>query len=111
MQKIVYILILLSGCADKLDKINQTVNQHEYIPGKYDCRNFAEEKYKALIKNGYKSKEIKFVITSYQDKPHVVLNVNNWILDNNYKNYYPATLKLQDGISYEIWNYYRKSSI
>ena len=101
--KYLLILALLTGCADKLQHINNKVNQNPYIPGKYDCRKFAEDKYKELTKLGYK--DIKFVITSYNNEPHVVLNVNGWILDNNYKNPYRATKELQNGLSYQYWPY------
>lgn len=108
--KYLLILALLTGCADKLQQINNKVNQNPYAPVKYDCRKFADDKYKELIKEGYKSEDIKFVITSYNNQSHVVLNVNGWILDNNYKNPYRATKELQNGLSYQYWSYYRSNS-
>ena len=107
MKKLV-ILLLLSGCADKLTQVNHAINQEPYTVH-HDCRNFAEEKYQALIRNGYKPKQMRFVITSYHGEPHVVLRVNGLILDNNYPNPYPATKALQGGLTYETWNYYRKT--
>ncbi len=92
--------------ADKLAQVNQKINQEPYIEGKHDCRNFAEEKYQELIKDGYKPSEMRFVITEYKGRPHVVLNVNGVILDNNYPPYY-ATKNLQGGVTYETWKYYR----
>ena len=101
------VLLLLTGCTDKLATINANVNRTPYVEGKYDCRNFAEEKYKELIENGYNGDKIRFVITEYKGQPHVVLRVNGLILDNNYRNPYPATRDLQGGLDYHHWNYYR----
>lgn len=102
------LLIALSGCADKLMQINRQVNAEPYIEGVHDCRNFAEEKYQELIKNGYVSKQMSFVITDYKNKPHVVLKVEGVILDNNYDKPYYANKNLQGGINYETWKYYRE---
>ncbi len=102
------VLLLLTGCADKLTQVNHMVNQEPYVKGSHDCRNFAEEKYKALIESGYKPEQMRFVITSYHGEPHVVLRVNGLILDNNYPNPYPATKALQGGLTYETWNYWRQ---
>ena len=106
--KLLMILLLITGC-NTLSSINRDANSHAYIPGKYDCRMFAEAKYKALIANGYKDEDIKFVITDYKKEPHVVLNVNGMILDNNYSEPYPATKALQDGLTPESWIKYRNT--
>lgn len=103
--KYLIILALLTGCADKLQQINNKVNQNPYIPGKYDCRKFAEDKYHELIKEGYKDNDIQFVITDVKEQPHVVLLVDGWILDNNFKNPYHPTKKLQNGLFYKDWPY------
>lgn len=97
-------IILLSGCADRLAEINYNANLHKYTAGKYDCRMFAEAKYKALIASGYKDDDIRFIITDYKGQPHVVLNVNGRILDNLASEPYPATKALQGGLTYENWN-------
>ncbi len=107
MQKIL-ILLLLSGCADKLTQVNQSINAEPYIAGKHDCRNFAEEKYHALVKDGYKPEQMRFVITDVNKQPHVVLNVDGVILDNNHAPYY-ATKNLQNGLTYKAWKDYREA--
>ncbi len=100
--RIFIIALLLSGCSN-LDVVNRKINAHQYVTGKYDCQNFVEDKYRELIKSGYKDDNIKFVLTSYKTVPHVVLRVNGLILDNNFNNPYPATKALQGGMSPEYW--------
>lgn len=109
--KYLILLIALSGCADKLSVINHNANLVKYVPGKYDCRSFVDAKYKALISEGYKDSDIKFVITAYENEPHVVLNVNGMILDNLREIPYPATRNLQNGLTYKTWNYYRTKGV
>ncbi len=109
--KYLILLIALSGCADKLSIINHNINSHQYIAGKYDCRMFAEVKYKALLASGYKDDDMKFVITSYENIPHVVLNVNGIILDNLKENPYPETRALHNGLTYKTWNFYRTKGV
>jgi len=99
-------LIAISGCADKLGTVNQAINSHIYSK-EYNCKNFAEDKYKELLKQGYKDENMRFIITDYKGEPHVVLNVNGWILDNMRDKPYPATKNLQAGLSYHYWRAFR----
>ena len=100
---------LLSGCTNTLETINYEINSNTYITGKYDCRNYVDDKYTALIKEGFRDSDMQFILTSYKGQPHVVLNVNGVILDNNYKHPYPATKELTGGVNYKAWSYYRKT--
>lgn len=104
---LIIILLAIPGCADKLAEVNYKINKNPYIIGKYDCKNYVDDKYKELIKIGYKEEDIKFVITKYEEKPHVVINVDNWILDNNFEYPYPATKRMQVGLNYHYWSSYR----
>ena len=105
---LVIMLLGITGCADKLSTINHTINQHPYSVN-YTCQDYVTDKYKALILAGYKDKDMQFVITSYQGQAHVVLNVNGWILDNLHDKPYLATEKLENGLNYHYWNYYREN--
>src|SRR6266568_9329140 len=103
---IMVLLLGLTGCADKLAAVNGQINQHVYSK-QYTCQNYVEDKYKELVKQGYSDQDMKFVITDYKGEPHVVLNVRGWILDNLKNKPYLASKRLQDGLSYHYWQYYR----
>ncbi len=68
-------LLVLASCATPIDTINRKVNEKQYITGKYDCKNYATDKYYELVRAGYKNDDMRFVITSYKGKPHMVLLV------------------------------------
>lgn len=91
---LITLLIILSGCASDLRGVNEKVNSYQYTPdtvnymktpaefytdGGGDCEDFANAKYWELKKAGYEN--LQFVLIP--GKPdHVVLQVGNYILDN-----------------------------
>lgn len=102
MHKLI-ILLSLAACSNTLQKVNAQINANPYIDNVYNCRNYTIDKYKKLKELGYKDKEMQFVITSFHKEPHVVLNVDGWILDNTHTNIYPASRNLRSGMSPEYW--------
>lgn len=97
-------LLILSACGElRLDKINRMVNAHPYIPGKYTCQQYVSDKYKLLHDAGVPDKDIRFMVTDYQNIPHVVLNVKGVILDNTRQDIYMASADLSQGMSPEFW--------
>lgn len=102
MKKLI-ILLMLCGCTNTLREVNDKVNAHPYIKDVYNCRNYATDKYEALVKLGYHDEKMQFIITSFHGQPHVVLNVDGWILDNAISNIYPATKNLREGMTPQFW--------
>lgn len=94
------IILLTSGCADRLYKVNQEVNSYRYMPDKVnfmksaeefkrdgggDCEDFANAKRSRLIELGVPESDIHFVEILRErttGQAHVVLEVNGLILDN-----------------------------
>ena len=90
--KYLLVIMLLTGCADKLYSVNKRINSYQYIPhgaakdfyknGGGDCKAFAVIKYQELLKDGY---DMKFVIIPKEKTTglaHAVLEVDGLILDN-----------------------------
>lgn len=101
MRKLI-IILMLSGCADKISDINKQINAYKYIPDAVDyiktpmqfyadgggnCKDFANAK-KAILGG-----ELVQIPLEYPER-HVMLKVNGWLLDNRTNVLRPAsTLK------------------
>lgn len=103
MRMLFILLLLLTGCTDKLYSMNKRINhQYKYIPdvpghdfmkepaefeadGGGDCEDFANFKRSAALELGYKPSQIKFVHTLKEEttgQAHAVLMVDGYILNN-----------------------------
>lgn len=95
----IILLLLLSGCADKIYQVNKQINAYKYIPDKNDymktpeqfyadgggdCEDFANAK-KAILGGELVMVPLKF------PESHVMLMVNGYLLDNRTNNLRPAS--------------------
>ena len=84
------LLLLVCACTpEPIDSINVGVNKHPYIVGEYDCVQFVDDKYHALLNAGIPDEDMTVLYGWTPDnKQHVELRViykgGIYILDNRF---------------------------
>lgn len=121
----IVMLASVTGCETyKISKVNQHVNEtyayiedeRDYVKplsqfivdGGGDCEDFANAKYQLLNEKGVADERMRFVLIQEEEqtkRPHLVLRVDNYILDNMKRGLQPAESYKGTDYSHEkLWH-------